>query len=200
MATCTGDKFVQTIERTECIGNSLTKINSNFAALDTAVCELEQSVGVLTYTNSLTSVIGTSPISVSNNNTISISNATTNSAGAMSAADKAKLDGLSQGIPLADFTGTNQLLATNGYQKLPGGLIMQWGKVTTTSGGRQTITFSIPFPNLVLNVQLTKNNLQEPTDSNGDGDIPVIAGTITNTGFTISVENGNETHWTALGY
>lgn len=44
MAICTGDSIVQTIERTECIGNSLTKINSNFAALDIASCELENII------------------------------------------------------------------------------------------------------------------------------------------------------------
>lgn len=40
MATfCEG--IVQDIERTECIGNSLTKINSNFLGLETAGCDLE---------------------------------------------------------------------------------------------------------------------------------------------------------------
>ena len=39
MATCTGDQYVQNIERTECIGNSLVKINNNFKNLDVAVCE-----------------------------------------------------------------------------------------------------------------------------------------------------------------
>lgn len=44
MATCTGDQYVQNIERTECIGNSLVKINNNFAALDVAVCETGNSI------------------------------------------------------------------------------------------------------------------------------------------------------------
>ena len=38
MATCTGDIIVQTIDKTECIGNSLTKINSNFRNLDLSIC------------------------------------------------------------------------------------------------------------------------------------------------------------------
>jgi hypothetical protein len=41
LSTCTGDSIVQIIERTECIGNSLTKINSNFQGLDEAVCNLQ---------------------------------------------------------------------------------------------------------------------------------------------------------------
>ena len=45
--TCTGDSIVQVIERTECIGNSLPKINSNFKALDAAICELQSTAGDL---------------------------------------------------------------------------------------------------------------------------------------------------------
>lgn len=41
MANCTGDSIVQKIEKTECIGNSLQKINYNFAGLDSSVCELQ---------------------------------------------------------------------------------------------------------------------------------------------------------------
>lgn len=44
MAICTGDTIVQKIERTECIGNSLTKINSNFRNLDVASCELSNDI------------------------------------------------------------------------------------------------------------------------------------------------------------
>jgi hypothetical protein len=38
------DGIVQEIERTECIGNSLVKINSNFSGLETAGCDLESRV------------------------------------------------------------------------------------------------------------------------------------------------------------
>ena len=41
---CTGDFYVEEIDRTECIGNSLPKINSNFYNLDVAVCELENAL------------------------------------------------------------------------------------------------------------------------------------------------------------
>lgn len=48
MATsCNGDLYVETIERTECIGNSLAKINSNFAALDIAICTVEGTTSKL---------------------------------------------------------------------------------------------------------------------------------------------------------
>ena len=45
-------------------------------------------------------------------------------------------------------------LAQSGYQKLPGGLILQWGLITGSIGANTisgiTITFPIAFPNQVL--------------------------------------------------
>lgn len=65
------------------------------------------------------------------------------------------------------FTRTGkQLLAVNGYQKLPGGLIVQWGSFNSlisksaaqtleTYSGGSAITFPIPFPTAVVNVGVT---------------------------------------------
>lgn len=49
----------------------------------------------------------------------------------------------------AAFKGSNYLLATSGYQKLPSGLIIQWGKIT---GSYNTTAFSFPlaFPTACL--------------------------------------------------
>ncbi|MGF6641781.1 beta strand repeat-containing protein [Paraburkholderia sp. MM6662-R1] len=41
-------------------------------------------------------------------------------------------------------------LATNGYQKLPSGLIIQWGQVPSNSSGVATLTLPIAFPNAYL--------------------------------------------------
>lgn len=55
---------------------------------------------------------------------------------------------------LADsFKGANQQLSGQGFQKLPGGLILQWGELTITNTGN--ITFPSAFPNGVLNVSAT---------------------------------------------
>lgn len=54
----------------------------------------------------------------------------------------------------SNFTGGNQSLGGNGYQKLPGGLIMQWGSFTQTASST-TVTLPIAFPNAFLNVQQT---------------------------------------------
>ena len=49
------------------------------------------------------------------------------------------------------FTGTNQSLGQNGWQMLPGGLILQWGSATAT-GGVGTWTYPRTFPNSVFRV------------------------------------------------
>jgi hypothetical protein len=41
-------------------------------------------------------------------------------------------------------------IAANGYQKLPSGLIVQWGRYLTTAATNQSITLPIPFPNAKL--------------------------------------------------
>jgi hypothetical protein len=44
-----------------------------------------------------------------------------------------------------DFTS---LIGQNGYQKLPSGLIIQWGSTTAPANGGVGITFPIPFPTI----------------------------------------------------
>lgn len=46
----------------------------------------------------------------------------------------------------AALQGANQSLAASGYQKLPGGLIIQWGSFSVATGGTQNITFPVAFP------------------------------------------------------
>lgn len=54
---------------------------------------------------------------------------------------------------LADaFKGSSQSLGLNGYQKLPGGVILQWGNATIPSGspGTANITLPVSFPSQCL--------------------------------------------------
>ena len=52
-----------------------------------------------------------------------------------------------QKVELTSFTGSNQALAGNGYQILPGGLILQWGMTgIVPSGGAIDVTFPMTFP------------------------------------------------------
>lgn len=83
--------------------------------------------------------------------------------------------------------GPNQSLLANGYQKLPGGLILQWG-TNATSGGSVAVTFPIAFPNGVLCapiIQAVANSAQWYSWA---------AGNVTNSGFSaycgVSYSNG----------
>ena len=49
-------------------------------------------------------------------------------------------------VALASFVGANQSLSESGYQKLPGGLIIQWGIASSSTAGATT-NFPITFPN-----------------------------------------------------
>lgn len=46
--------------------------------------------------------------------------------------------------------GVNQSLTANGYQKLPGGLIVQWVTATIVTGSGDTVSLPITFPTGVL--------------------------------------------------
>lgn len=53
---------------------------------------------------------------------------------------------LAGNLTASSFTGANQSLGANGYQKLPGGLILQWGNTAVASMDAYTISFPIAFP------------------------------------------------------
>ena len=53
---------------------------------------------------------------------------------------------------LADFTGTNVNKNFNGYQKLPGGLIIQWGQTLSNGSGIAEFTYPIAFPNAIISI------------------------------------------------
>jgi len=50
---------------------------------------------------------------------------------------------------VVSFPNQGQSLTGNGYVKLPGGLIVQWG-VSGAVVGQERVTFPIPFPNAFL--------------------------------------------------
>lgn len=57
---------------------------------------------------------------------------------------------------LSSLSVFDKSLSSNGYQKLPGGLIMQWCVGTASSAETsQTVNFPITFPNATLSVQVT---------------------------------------------
>ncbi|AOJ05143.1 hypothetical protein WS70_25860 [Burkholderia mayonis] len=49
-------------------------------------------------------------------------------------------------------------IALNGYQKLPSGLIIQWGAFTSSASGDTSVAWPIAFPSTCLSVISTPNN------------------------------------------
>lgn len=81
-----------------------------------------------------------------------------------------------------------QSLATEGYQKLPSGLFLQWGVTTTGTSG--TETFPIAFPNACFGVQITNNT----TNNSG------FVSTFSTTAFNWSNLNTVVNRYFAIGY
>jgi hypothetical protein len=109
---------------------------------------------------------------------------------------------VTNGLYTTDFTGSNQNTGTNGYQKLPGGLIMQWGTFDNFSPGRvrnTVISFPIAFPTSCLSVQLT-TKLQN--DAEGLDRVSGISNGPSQTQVSLTVRNDTNTttFWLAIGY
>lgn len=170
---------VQYIDGDECIGASLPKINGNFAALSAAVCDLSAN-------------IPDSSVNVVDSPTIDLDwNASTRT--------------LSASISSINsfFTGTNQGLTTNGYQKLPGGLIIQWGVSMVAYGTVFTGSFPVAFPTNVLNMTSTSapNIPPQTTALIFVQNTPSSLSTFKIVSYHINLSTGsNAVYWLAIGY
>lgn len=56
------------------------------------------------------------------------------------------------------FKGANRALVTSGYQKIPGGLLIQWGYYSFPSPGINALTYPVAFPNAPLAYCVTSAN------------------------------------------
>lgn len=100
----------------------------------------------------------------------------------------------SQGVLLSDFSGVGrQLLEANGFQRLPGGLVMQWG--TALVNGTATILYPLAFPSAVL--------LALATDAEGTtSNFTISAATPNLTQLQLAAQGGanaGAVFWFALG-
>ena len=95
---------------------------------------------------------GVSPASTTTQGSIQLASA------AEAAALANALKAITPATLAAAFQSTNQsMTATSGYQKLPGGLIIQWMKFThpTADGSSQAVTFPLAFPNAAVSAVVT---------------------------------------------
>lgn len=93
-------------------------------------------------------------------------------------------------------------LSTNGWCRLPNGLIMQWGGGSASTianiNTNKEISFGLPFPNYTLMVMTT------PSNSYNNGYLTTSSEFITRSGFRLvsgSSRDGNfQFTWFAIGY
>ena len=103
---------------------------------------------------------------------------------------------VTNGVYTTNFTGSNQSLSANGYQKFPGGMVMQWGTFTA-SGNTYSLTFPTSFPSACVSVQITT---RVDGDTAGFDASPGLSSAPSTTGVTLSVVNGRIFYWLAIGY
>lgn len=96
----------------------------------------------------------------------------------------------SLGTAVANLSSFTALLSSSGYQKLPSGLILQWGSAT---GSNPTISFPISFPNAFFQAFVT-------TNSSSSANVESLYYNGTTSGMTIRQLGGLPTSWLAIGY
>ena len=86
-------------------------------------------------------------------------------------------------------------LSANGYSKLPGGLIIQWGQ---GAAGVASVTFPIPFPNNLFSLVTTPYSAGNDIQYYGT---LIVSQSLT--GFTVDINAGGTTkyayNWVAIG-
>lgn len=90
-------------------------------------------------------------------------------------------------------------LAANGYQKLPSGLIIQWGTTAGSANSTDYKSFPVAFPNACL--QGVSSYSSYPLWGQGCGFAPVNASQFIVTGYTSSgASSSASVRWIAIGY
>ncbi len=85
--------------------------------------------------------------------------------------------------------------AANGYQKLPGGLILQWGSIADTAAGTtRDMPYNISFPTTCVCLEITpwQNAVGLPYSHTGRGTTPNIMRTVSAGAWSFD--------WFAIGY
>nr|DAW49130.1 MAG TPA: putative tail fiber protein [Caudoviricetes sp.] len=105
---------------------------------------------------------------------------------------------LNTALQLGDYRSQWQ---QNGWIRLPNGLIIQWGKTPVVHDENSTdIVFPIAFPNRVLNIQLTENQMRTVAAHATH----LAALNVTNTKFTFKMNStlpiDTSADWFAIGY
>jgi hypothetical protein len=93
--------------------------------------------------------------------------------------------------------GFSNSFGSNGWQKLPGGLILQWGTVAASGPAFRAITFPLAFPAAVYCIMISDRS---PDTNGGIVDQTSIYTNYKTSGFSVSqVGTSAGIFWTAIG-
>ena len=154
----------------------------------------------------ITSLTGlTTPLSVAQGGTGAASNAATAYALKGANADITSLTGLTTPLSMAQggtgmANGFVSSLASSGYQKLPSGLIIQWGTVSVANAAANatnSATFPIAFPTAVYSA--TANMVSNSTNGKSLGVTLTGLTTINLTNDPAGVQSGTGAMFIAIG-
>lgn len=99
----------------------------------------------------------------------------------------------------SEAVGFPGVLTGNGWIKLPGGLILQWGQRAGVSSGTSSVTFPIAYPTACVAASCTRDG----TSATANEGAPVITSRSV-TGLTVDAVRGTSPKdsfgWIALGY
>ena len=115
--------------------------------LGTVADTASNGIAVRTSANTLTarSVTASTGISVSNGDGVS-GNPTISNSGVLSVKGQSSDTSLTGNVTLSDLASFANSISSNGYQKFPAGLIIQWGSFTSNVDTAQTVSFPLEFP------------------------------------------------------
>ena len=94
---------------------------------------------------------------------------------------------------LADTLPHNmtQSQTANGYVKLPGGVIIQWGSNYLTDAGLNTVTLPITFPNVNVAVVANRSGINDAVGAKSYSTSQI---------YLWASAAGIDVHWIAIGY
>lgn len=108
-----------------------------------------------------------------------------------------------------NYTGSpEQSITTNGWQKLPGGLLFQWGKLGITPGGN-VASMSLSFPRAFANGCYGVTGTADGPANTGWNPVNVVIRDVNAAGATVIADTGNNgitiasgrsVMWHAWGY
>jgi hypothetical protein len=189
ISTFNGNVFVTgittVIGRTRFVGDSTFVGNVSVTGISTFTGNVNVT-GVVTATSFVGNITG----NITGNVTGNVTGDVSGNAGTVT-----------NGVYTTTFTGASQdFVGTSGYQKLPGGLIIQWGVSSSLGQSTETQTFATPFTTTVFSIVAT------PTTANtasGDKRDHWGVDTFTLNDFRLVswFENTSTTYnWIAIGY